>query len=115
VKGGENCFEDENEWKTIMEDHTYEDQERQTLVHEARDKDLAQAAVEGRVYVVTADAHRVKSADQARAFGKGPLLLWCAQRSTVEKVLPGDMVAPELRTSEHLQEIMGIVGWNTAI
>jgi hypothetical protein len=25
VKGGENCFEDESEWKTIMEDHTYED------------------------------------------------------------------------------------------
>jgi hypothetical protein len=41
----------------------------------------------------------------AKALGKS-LLLWCAQRSAVEKVLPDEMVAPELRTAEHLQDIV---------
>jgi hypothetical protein len=101
MKEGRNYFEDENKQKSTVEDHTTEDQERQILVHEARDKELAQAAVEGRLCVVTANADKVKSADQARAFG-WTLLLWCAQRSTVEKTLLDDMVAPELRTPEHL-------------
>jgi hypothetical protein len=47
----------------------------------------------------------VKSADQAKALGKD-LLIWCAQRTAVEKVLPDEMVAPELRTVEHLQDIV---------
>jgi hypothetical protein len=48
MKEGENCFEDEDKWKNTMEDHSVEDQYRQEMVHEARDKELAQAAVEGR-------------------------------------------------------------------
>ena len=55
--------------------------------------------------MVTASSHRVKSADQAKALGKD-LLIWCAQRTSVEKVLPDEMVAPELRTVEHLQDIV---------
>jgi hypothetical protein len=43
MREGENCFEDEGEWKNTMEDHTAADQDRQELVHEARDKELAQA------------------------------------------------------------------------
>jgi hypothetical protein len=84
---GENCFEDEDEWKNTMEDHSTEDQDRQEMVHvhEARDKELAQAAVEGRVYVVALDASKIKSAEQARTSGKA-ILLWCAQRTTVEKI-----------------------------
>ena len=97
-----------------MEDHGIEDQDRQEMVHEARDKELAQATVEGRVYVVALDASRIKSAEQAQASGK-TLLLWCAQRTTVEKILPDDMVAPEQRTPEHLQacRISWRAGWNT--
>jgi hypothetical protein len=72
-------------------------------VHQARDKALAQATVEGRGYVVTADPHRVKSADQAKALGRS-LLWWCAQRSAVEKVLPGVRWWHRnyVRTPEHL-------------
>jgi hypothetical protein len=105
MKEGGNCFENEDDWKDIMEEHTVADKDRQELVHEARDKELAQATVEGRVYVVSANASKVKSAEQARAFGK-TLLLWCAQRSTVENILPDGMVAPEQRTSEQLQDIL---------
>jgi hypothetical protein len=46
MKVGENCFEDENEWQHIMEDHTVKDQDRQEMVHEARDKELAKATVD---------------------------------------------------------------------
>jgi hypothetical protein len=99
---GENCFEDEDVWKNTMEDRSAEDQDRQEMLHEARDKELAQATVEGRAYVVALDASRIKSAEQARASGKA-LLLWCAQRTTVEKILPDDMVAPEQRTPDHLR------------
>jgi hypothetical protein len=53
--------------------------------------------------VVAADPHRVKSADQAKVLGKS-LLLWCAQRSAVERVLPEEEVAPEFRAPEHLQD-----------
>ena len=74
------------------------------MVHEARNKDLAQAtAVEGRVYVVLLDADRVKSAEQARAAGKA-ILMWCAGRETETQILPDGMVKPELRTPKHLQE-----------
>jgi hypothetical protein len=102
---GENCFEDENEWQHIMEDHTLRDQDRQEMVHEARDKELAKATVEGRVFVVSLHSSMTKSAEQARAFGKA-LLLWCAQRSTESRILPDGMVAPEERTTEQLQEIV---------
>jgi hypothetical protein len=105
MKEGENCFEDENEWKNTMEDHTAADQDRQELVHEARDKELAQATVEGRVYVVALGANMIKSAEQARTFGK-TLLLWCAQRSTLKNILPEGMVAPGCRTPEQLQDIL---------
>jgi hypothetical protein len=39
---------------------------------------------------------------------KGPAArsLWCAQRSAVEKILPGGMVAPGHRTPEQLQDIL---------
>jgi hypothetical protein len=102
---GENCFEDENEWQQIMEDHTLRDQDIQEVVciHEARDKELAKATVEGRVSVVSLHSSMTKSAEQARAFGK-TLLLWCAQRSTESRILPDGMVAPEERTTEHLQD-----------
>ena len=80
LKGGENGFEDSEEWKDIMEDHSVADTDRQELVREARNKDLAQAAVEGRVYLVALDPDRVKSAEQARAPGKA-ILLWCAARA----------------------------------
>jgi hypothetical protein len=56
MKEGESCFGDEDEWKNTTEDHSPEDQDRQEMVHEARDKELAQATVEGRVYVVALDA-----------------------------------------------------------
>jgi hypothetical protein len=85
---GENCFEDENEWQQIMEDHTPRDQDRQEVIHEACDKELAKATVEGRVFVVSLHSSiMTKSAEQARAFGK-TLLLWCAQRSTESRILP---------------------------
>jgi hypothetical protein len=106
MKEGENRFEDEDEWKDIMEEHGAKDQDRQEPVHEARDKELMQAAVEGRVFVVALDANRVKSAEQARSSGK-TLLLWCAQRSSVKKILPEGMVPPEARTAEHMQLILG--------
>jgi hypothetical protein len=103
---GENCFEDENEWQQIMEDHTPRDQDRQEVIHEACDKELAKATVEGRVFVVSLHSSiMTKSAEQARAFGK-TLLLWCAQRSTESRILPDGMVAPEERTTEHLQDIV---------
>ena len=106
VKEGENCFEDDDDWKdTMEEEHGVKDQDRQEVVHEARDKELTQATVEGRVFVVALDANRAKSAEQARSPGK-TLLLWCAQRSTVEKILPDGMVSPETRTAEHLQLIL---------
>jgi hypothetical protein len=101
-----------NEWKSIMEGHTYEEKQRQRLVHDARDKALEKATVEGRVYVVTANATRVKSAEQARTLGKS-LLPWCAQRTTVEKVLPEDMVAPEMRTVEKSSRKSWKAGWST--
>jgi hypothetical protein len=41
----------------------------------------------------------IKSVEQARTFGK-TLLLWCAQRATVEKILPDGMGAPQRRTLE---------------
>jgi hypothetical protein len=107
VKEGENCFEDEDDWKDIMEEHGVKDQDRQELVHDARDKELMQATVEGRVFVVALDANRAKSAEQARPSGEALLLLWCAQRSTAEKILPDGMVSPETRTAEHLQLILG--------
>jgi hypothetical protein len=108
MKVGENCFEDENEWQQIMEDHTIRDQDRQEMVHEARDKELATATVEGRVFVVTLHSRQTRSAEHARAFGKTLLLLlWCAQRSTESKILPDNMVAPEARTTEQQQEIVG--------
>jgi hypothetical protein len=50
---GENCFEDESEWQQIMEDHApLRDQDRQEMAHEARDKELAKATVEGSAFVV---------------------------------------------------------------
>jgi hypothetical protein len=84
-------------------------------VHQARDKALAQATVEGRGYVVTADPHRVKSADQAKALGKS-LLWWCAQRSAVEKVLPGVRWWHRnyVRRSTYCRTSW-IVGWSTEI
>jgi hypothetical protein len=106
MKEGENCFEDEDDWKDTMEEHGAKNQDRQEMVHEARDKELTQATVEGRVYVVALDASRIKSAEQARASGK-TLLLWCTQHSTVEKIWPDGMVAPEQRTPDHLQDILG--------
>jgi hypothetical protein len=48
VKEGENCFEDEDDWKDTMEEHGVKDQDRQKMVHEARDKELTQKTVEGR-------------------------------------------------------------------
>jgi hypothetical protein len=105
LKGAENGFEDPEEWKDIMEDHSVADTDRQELVREARNKDLAQATVEGRVYVVTLDPTRVKSAEQARVSGKA-ILLRCAARATESQILPDGMVRPELRTPEHLQEIL---------
>jgi hypothetical protein len=77
-------------------------------------KDLAQATVEGRVYVVILDADRVNSAEQARAAGKA-ILMWCAARATEQQILLDGMVKPELRTPEHLQEILECwrAGWNT--
>jgi hypothetical protein len=37
MKEGENCFEDEDEWKNnTMEDHSVADMDRQDMVHEAR-------------------------------------------------------------------------------
>jgi hypothetical protein len=68
VQVGENCFEDENEWQQTMEDHTFRDQDRQELVHEARDKELAKATVEGRAFVVPLHSSMTKPAEQARAF-----------------------------------------------
>ena len=65
-------------------------------------KDLAQATVEGRVYVVTLLAKQTRSAEQARAFGK-TLLMWCAQQSTETKILPENTVPPEARTKEQQQ------------
>jgi hypothetical protein len=104
---GENCFEDESEWQQIMEDHTPRDQDRQEMAHEARDRELAKATVEGGVFMVLClHSSMTKSAEQARAFGKA-LLLWCAQRSTESRILPDSMVAPEERTTEQLQEIAG--------
>jgi hypothetical protein len=88
-----------------MDDHSAEDQDRQEMVHEARDKELAQATVEGRAYVVALDASRTKSAEQARASGKS-LLMWCAQRTTVENILPDGIAPPEARTAEHMQLIL---------
>jgi hypothetical protein len=82
LKSGENGFEDPEEWKKdIMEDHGVADTDRHELVREARSKDLAQATVEGRVYVVMLDSTRVKSAEQARTSGKA-ILLWCAARTS---------------------------------
>ena len=105
TKVGENCYGNENEWQQVMEDHTAEDLTRQEMVHEARDKELAKATVEGRVYVVTLLAEQTRSAEQARAFGK-TLLMWCAQRSTESKILPENTVPPETRTTEQKQEIV---------
>jgi hypothetical protein len=51
-----------------MEDHTTKDQDRQEMAHEARDKELAKATVEGRVFVVTLHSRQTRSAEQARAF-----------------------------------------------
>jgi hypothetical protein len=90
---GENCYGDENGWQQVIEDHTAEDSTRQEMVHEARDKELAKATVEGRVYVVTLFAKQTRSAEQASAFGK-TLLMWCAQRSTESKILPENTVPP---------------------
>jgi hypothetical protein len=106
LKNGENGFEDPDEWKHIMEDHSVADTDRQDLVREARNKELAQAAVEGRVYVVSLDSARIKSAEQARTSGKAMLMCWCAQRTTEVRILPDGMVAPGRRTPEHLQEIL---------
>ena len=106
MKVGENCYEDENGWQQVMEDHGVEDSNRQEMVHEARDKELEKAAVEGSVYVVTLLAEQTRSAEQARAFGK-TLLMWCAQRSTESKILPENTVPPEARTTEQQQEIVG--------
>ena len=105
LKGGENGLEDSEEWKDTMEDHSVADTDRQELVREARQKDLAQATTEGRVYVVLLDADRVKSAEQARAAGKA-ILMRCAARETETQILPDGMVKPDLRTPEHLQEIL---------
>jgi hypothetical protein len=44
-------------------------------VHEARDKELAKATVEGRAFVVSLHSSMTKSAEQARAFGKTLLLV----------------------------------------
>ena len=49
--------------------------------------------------MVALDANMIKSAEQAKTFGK-TLLLWCAQRATVEKILPDGMGAPQRRTLE---------------
>ena len=38
--------------------------------------------------------------------------MWCAARATEQQILLDGMVKPELRTPEHLQEILS-VGWNT--
>jgi hypothetical protein len=105
LKGGENGFEDSQEWKETMEEHSVADSDRNELVREARQKDLAQATTEGRVYVAVLDADRVKSAEQARAAGKA-ILMWCAGRETETQILPDGMVRPDLRTPEHLQEIL---------
>ena len=105
LKSGENGLEDSQEWKETMEEHSVADTDRQELVREARQKDLAQATTEGRVYVTILDADRVKSAEQARAAGKA-ILMWCAGRETETQILPDGMVKPELRTPEHLQEIL---------
>ena len=105
LKGGENGLEDSEEWKDTMEDHSVADTDRQELVREARQKDLAQATREGRVYVVLLDADRVKSAEQARAAGKA-ILMRCAARETETQILPDGMVKPDLRTPKHLQEIL---------
>jgi hypothetical protein len=105
VKAGENCFEGENGWQQVMEDHAVEDSTRQDMVHEARDKELAKATNEGRVYMVTLLAKQTRSVEQARAFGK-TMLMWCAQRSTETKILPENTVPPEARTKEQQQEIV---------
>jgi hypothetical protein len=57
------------------------------------------------VHVVVLDSTRVKSAEQARTSGKS-ILLWCAARATELQILPDGMVKPELRTPEHLQDIL---------
>jgi hypothetical protein len=78
-EGGNNCFEDENEWKHIKKEHTAADQDRQELVHEARDKELAQATVEGRVYVVSADVNKKSSRRNRRGHLERPYC--CGARS----------------------------------
>jgi hypothetical protein len=107
MKVGENCYEYENEWQQVMEDHTAEDSTRQEMAHEARDRELAKATVEveGRVYAVTLLAEQTRSAEQARAFGK-TLLMWCAQRSTESRIMPENTVPPEARTTEQKQEVV---------
>jgi hypothetical protein len=74
LKNGEHGFEDSDEWKNTMEDHSTADTDRQDLVREARNKELAQATVEGRVYVVSLDSTRIKSVEQARTSGKTILM-----------------------------------------
>ena len=39
LKGGENGFEDSQEWKETMEEHSVADTDRQELVREARQKE----------------------------------------------------------------------------
>ena len=70
LKSGENGLEDSQEWKETMEEHSVADTDRQELVREARQKDLAQATTEGRVYVAILDADRVKSAEQVGRRGR---------------------------------------------
>jgi ribosomal protein L15 len=48
LKSGENGLEDSQEWKETMEEHSVADTDRQELVREARQKDLAQATTEAR-------------------------------------------------------------------
>jgi hypothetical protein len=107
LKSGENGFEDPEEWKDIMEDHSVADTDRQELVREARSKDLAQATVEGRVYVVMLDS--ATGSNRRSRHGRRerpPILLWCAARATELQILPEGMVKPELRTPKHLQDIL---------
>jgi hypothetical protein len=84
MKVGENCYGDENEWQQVMEDHTAEDPTRQEMVHEARDKELAKAAVEEEEYTC-GDSPR--GTDEISGAGKG---IWKGTADVVRAAIHGE-------------------------
>jgi hypothetical protein len=99
MQEGGNCFEDEDEWKAVMEEHSIADQEAEAGTG-AQGARQGASAIGGAGEGLRGECEREQS--QVGGTGEG---VW-RDFTAVEKILPDDMVKPALRTPGHLQDIL---------